>query len=58
MIGEAEKEGRGDEVKARIEKFRLESKLKAAAVLIFFITTFVLAKAEYLKDPANFLPGL
>jgi hypothetical protein len=37
VIGEAEKEGRGDEVKARIEKFQKESKLKGLATITFFI---------------------
>ena len=37
VIGEAEKEGRGDEVRERVEKFRRESKLKGLATITFFI---------------------
>jgi hypothetical protein len=58
MIGEAEKEGRGDEVRERIAKFRQQSVLKAAGVLITFVVTFLLARAEYWKDPDMFLPGI
>ena len=58
MIGEAEKEGKGEEVRGRIEKFRLQSKFKAAAVLITFCVVFYLARQEYWNDPDNFLPGI
>ena len=33
VIGEAEKEGRGEEVKARIEEFKKKSKLKGLATV-------------------------
>ena len=33
VIGEAEKEGRGDEVRARIEEFKKQSKLKGLATV-------------------------
>lgn len=44
VIGEAEKEGRGDEVRARIEKFQKESKLKGLATISFFILLGAYAK--------------
>jgi hypothetical protein len=40
VIGEAEKEGRGDEVRARIEKFQKESKLKGLATITVAIAYF------------------
>jgi hypothetical protein len=58
MIGEAEKEGKGDEVRERLAKFRQQSVLKAAGVLITFVVVFYLARLEYWKDPGSFLPGI
>lgn len=40
VIGEAEKEGRGDEVRARIEAFKKKSQLKGTAVIL--ISTAIL----------------
>ena len=42
VVGEAEKEGRGDEVRERIAAFRKKSQLKAAGVLIVVVTAFCL----------------
>lgn len=53
VIGEAEKEGRGDEVRARIEKFNKESKLKGLATIGTFITLFF-----YLKITNPYVPPL
>ena len=47
VIGEAEKEGKGDEVRERIEEFRKESKLKGLATMAFFITVFFYYKLTY-----------
>jgi len=38
VVGEADKEGKGEEVRARIKKFNEESKLKGLATISFFIT--------------------
>lgn len=53
VIGEAEKEGRGDEVRARIEKFNKESKLKGLATIGFFIALGFYAKIQnpYVPPP-------
>lgn len=40
VIGEAEKEGRGAEVRARIEKFQKESKIKGLATITVAIAFF------------------
>lgn len=58
MIGEAEKEGRGDEVRERIAKFRQTSRIKAYTVLFVFILSFCYLYNIYHDDPASFLPGL
>jgi hypothetical protein len=58
MIGEAEKEGRGDEVRERIAQFRKTNQVKAYSVLVAFILSFGFAYNLYHQDPANFLPGL
>lgn len=47
VIGEAEKEGKGDEVRARIEDFKKKSKLKGLATMAFFITLFFYCKIQY-----------
>ena len=54
VVGEAEKEGRGDEVKERIDKFKRESKLKAYGVIGFFAVSFLVLKDVYEKDPSFF----
>ena len=38
VIGEAEKEGRGDEVRERIEEFKKQSQLKATGILLVFFS--------------------
>lgn len=58
MIGEAEKEGRGDEVRERIAQFRKTNQVKAYSVLVAFVLSFCFAYNLYHQDPANFLPGL
>jgi hypothetical protein len=57
MIGEAEKEGKGEEMRKRIDKFRLESKIKAAAVLMVAIVGFFWIQTLYNADPEHFLKG-
>lgn len=47
VIGEAEKQGKGDEVRARIEEFRAQSKLKGLATISFFIVLFFYYKINY-----------
>lgn len=51
VIGEAEKEGKGDEVRARIEEFQKQSKLKGLATIGFFIVIFFYYKLSYVPDP-------
>jgi len=53
VIGEAEKEGKGDEVRARIEEFNKQSKLKGLATISFFICLFFYYKLSYVPP----LPG-
>ena len=47
VIGEAEKAGNGDEVRARIEEFQKQSKLKGLATISFFICLFFYYKLQY-----------
>ena len=47
VIGEAEKAGKGDEVRARIEEFNKQSKLKGLATITFFIVLFFYYKITY-----------
>lgn len=47
VIGEAEKEGRGDEVRARIEKFNKEGQMKGLAVMTVFICFVFYLKIQY-----------
>ncbi|GMH68634.1 hypothetical protein TrLO_g5880 [Triparma laevis f. longispina] len=54
VIAEAEKEGRGDEVKKRIEDFKKESQLKAYGVITVFIGVFCACKIAYENDPSIF----
>lgn len=49
VIGEAEKEGKGDEVRQRIDEFKKQSQIKAYAVLTFFVSALVYYKITY--DP-------
>jgi len=58
MIGEAEKEGRGEEVRERLEKFQRTNKIKAASVLAVAIGSFLFARSAYWADPDTFLPGI
>eukprot|EP00536_Pseudo-nitzschia_multiseries_P018189 jgi/Psemu1/228076/e_gw1.2241.6.1 len=53
VIGEAEKEGRGDEVRERIEKFRQQSQIKGLAT----ISTFI-ALGFYFKMTHPYVPPL
>ena len=57
MIGEAEKEGKGDEMRDRLAKFRLRSKVKAAAVLVVAIVGLFWVQSIYNMDPEHFLKG-
>jgi len=51
VIGEAEKEGRGEEVRARVEKFRKDSNLKGLITIGSFI-----ALGFYLKITHPYVP--
>lgn len=53
VIGEAEKEGKGDEVRARIEKFNKQSKRKGLATITFFICIFFYYKLTYVPPIAG-----
>jgi len=53
VVGEAEKEGRGDEVRDRIESFRKKSQLKATGVLIVVFASFLYAKSMYPLELTN-----
>ena len=54
VLAEAEKDGRGDEVRDRIEKFKKDSQIKAYGVIGFFILTFTACKVAYENDPSLF----
>ena len=54
VISEAEKEGRGDEVRDRISKFKRDSQLKAYAVIGTVIVVFFALKLQYEADPSFF----
>uniref|UniRef100_A0A7S0BXJ6 Uncharacterized protein n=1 Tax=Proboscia inermis TaxID=420281 RepID=A0A7S0BXJ6_9STRA len=56
MIGEAEKEGNGDEVRERIETFQRNNKIKAASVLVVVASVFLYLRGLYDVDP-TFLKG-
>ena len=58
MIGEAEKEGRGEEVRERLDKFQQTNQIKAASVLVVAIGSFLAARSAYWSDPDSFLPGI
>ena len=51
VVGEAEKEGRGDEVRERISEFKKQSQLNAAGVLITFFSLFAYAKLNMPLEP-------
>lgn len=53
VLGEAEKEGKGEEVRARIAEFQKQSKLKGLATISFFICLFFYYKLSYVPP----LPG-
>jgi len=57
MIGEAEKEGKGDEMRERIAKFKLRSKIKAYSVLVVAIVGLFWVQSIYNLDPEHFLKG-
>ena len=50
VVGEAEKEGKGDEVRERIAAFKKQSQLKATAVLIVAFSAALYWKANYVPD--------
>mmetsp|Transcript_25222 Transcript_25222/g.47415 ORF Transcript_25222/g.47415 Transcript_25222/m.47415 type:complete len:174 (-) Transcript_25222:25-546(-) len=54
VLAEAEKDGRGDEVRDRIEKFKKDSQIKAYGVIGVFILTFAACKVAYENDPSLF----
>ena len=54
VIGEAEKEGRGEEVRARVEKFKRDSAIKAYGVIAVFATAVIVIKLMYENDPTMF----
>jgi len=55
VIGEAEKEGRGDEVRERIEAFKRKSQLKAYSVIGTAIIVLFAYKISYDIDPTLFM---
>eukprot|EP00547_Thalassionema_nitzschioides_P018228 CAMPEP_0194244502 /NCGR_PEP_ID=MMETSP0158-20130606/11464_1 /TAXON_ID=33649 /ORGANISM="Thalassionema nitzschioides, Strain L26-B" /LENGTH=132 /DNA_ID=CAMNT_0038980015 /DNA_START=241 /DNA_END=639 /DNA_ORIENTATION=+ len=57
-IAEAEKEGRGDEVRAEIERVEKEGQFKAFGVLGLFVVVFLGLREVYLSDPENFITGI
>mmetsp|Transcript_6789 Transcript_6789/g.9989 ORF Transcript_6789/g.9989 Transcript_6789/m.9989 type:complete len:187 (-) Transcript_6789:101-661(-) len=58
MIGEADKEGKGEEMRERISSFKRKSKIKAAAVLVFAIGGFFYLQSLYAENPLLFKGGL
>jgi hypothetical protein len=57
MIGEAEKEGNGDEMRERLAKFKLKSRIKATVVLVVAIVGLFWIQSIYEADPEHFLKG-
>lgn len=55
MVQEADKEGKGDEMRERLAKFKLQSKIKATAVLIIAIVGLFWVQSIYNADPEHFL---
>lgn len=53
VVGEAEKKGQGDEVRARIDKFKKESQLKGITVVGVFVVVFLYFKIQYDNDPGS-----
>lgn len=57
-IGEAEKEGRGEEERAKIQSFENQSRIKAFSVLTAVACGYLYFRQIYLADPENFTPGI
>lgn len=55
-MSEAEKEGKGEEVRARVEEFKKQSQLKGLATISFFIVAFFYYKIGYVPPitPSGF----
>jgi len=58
VVGEAEKNGRGEEVKARIADFKKKSQMKAFSVISVALTALVYSKVTFDMDPANHIGNL
>ncbi len=58
MIGEAEKEGKGDEMRERISSFKRRSKLKAAGVLVLAIVGLFYFQTVFNENPLILKGGL
>lgn len=58
VIGEAEKKGKGDEVKARIADFKKQSQLKAFSVITVALSALVYSKLTYDMDPSHHIGNL
>eukprot|EP00545_Synedropsis_sp_CCMP1620_P012276 CAMPEP_0119013806 /NCGR_PEP_ID=MMETSP1176-20130426/9007_1 /TAXON_ID=265551 /ORGANISM="Synedropsis recta cf, Strain CCMP1620" /LENGTH=172 /DNA_ID=CAMNT_0006966925 /DNA_START=35 /DNA_END=553 /DNA_ORIENTATION=+ len=54
VIGEAEKEGRGDEMREKMADFKRESKIKGFTVIGTFIALFAYLKVTHDADPVAF----
>jgi hypothetical protein len=54
VIGEAEKEGRGDEMREKMTSFKRESKIKGFSVITVFVGLFAYLKVMHDADPAAF----
>eukprot|EP00543_Licmophora_paradoxa_P005067 CAMPEP_0202446494 /NCGR_PEP_ID=MMETSP1360-20130828/4968_1 /ASSEMBLY_ACC=CAM_ASM_000848 /TAXON_ID=515479 /ORGANISM="Licmophora paradoxa, Strain CCMP2313" /LENGTH=164 /DNA_ID=CAMNT_0049062981 /DNA_START=13 /DNA_END=507 /DNA_ORIENTATION=- len=47
VVGEADKEGKGEEVRQRIDDFKKQSQIKATAVLAVAFAAFIYSKIQY-----------
>mmetsp|Transcript_26937 Transcript_26937/g.36067 ORF Transcript_26937/g.36067 Transcript_26937/m.36067 type:complete len:161 (+) Transcript_26937:85-567(+) len=53
VIGEAEKEGKGDEVRERMAEFKKQSQIKGLSVISVFLVLFFYFKIQYDNDPTS-----
>lgn len=55
VLGEAKKEGKADEVRARLEEFKKQSQLKAFSVIGAAFGVFTYFKIQFDSDPTNLM---
>ena len=57
VIGEAEKEGKGDKIAKELEEFKKQSQIKAFSVIGVSLATLFYLKIQFDSDPSNFIGG-